>query len=405
MIIEDKQGNNLFPHTMARFTYLDDGTTIQDALGNLNITWEALTGKPTTFPSTIAEVSGLQTALDGKAPTHAHPYAPNDHTHTGLVGTNQPLEIQEWIDFHATGSNANFDVRLNINPETGGLNISHMDGTSGAIYHTGMKPTKTDVGLGNVQNYGASTSVSLNSGTTLATSSAVKQAYDRGTVALNKANEAFQSASSGKTAIATAITGKGVATSSSDTFTTMATKIKQIETNEPGIHMPYKAFPYSGGGTINFPCIADFFYDLYHTIKYMEDSEASEMCESLNTALKESFISSSAVKYTNLSASEYDGLVSFQMKLGQCCYVETTTGKIDFNGGNNEVIPICIPGRGFEPRFDSAETAMFFPRSYTFPKNVPLGTSITGSFKIIGSTTHRYNVWVDDFIPFNADVR
>ncbi|WP_433617397.1 hypothetical protein [Paenibacillus cellulositrophicus] len=42
----------------------------------------------------------------------------------------------------------------------------------------------------------------------------------------------FQSASSGKTAIASAITGKGVAASGSDTFSTLASKITQISTGK-----------------------------------------------------------------------------------------------------------------------------------------------------------------------------
>ena len=46
-------------------------------------------------------------------------------------------------------------------------------------------------------------------------------------------NELFQSASDGKTAISTAITGKGVASTPADSFTTMATKIGQIETEHP----------------------------------------------------------------------------------------------------------------------------------------------------------------------------
>lgn len=52
----------------------------------------------------------------------------------------------------------------------------------------------------------------------------IKNAQDR-------ANQAFQSASEGKQKIATAITGKGVPTSSSDTFSTMADNIEAIETD------------------------------------------------------------------------------------------------------------------------------------------------------------------------------
>ena len=65
--------------------------------------------------------------------------------------------------------------------------------------------------------------INSTSTTQAATANAVKKAYDR-------ANEAFQSASDGKTKIATAITGKGVAASSSDTFDSLATKISSIST-------------------------------------------------------------------------------------------------------------------------------------------------------------------------------
>lgn len=52
--------------------------------------------------------------------------------------------------------------------------------------------------------------------------------------AKDRADEAFQSASDGKVKIATAITGKGIPTSSSDTFQKMATNISAIETDKTG---------------------------------------------------------------------------------------------------------------------------------------------------------------------------
>ena len=58
-----------------------------------------------------------------------------------------------------------------------------------------------------------------------ATPKAVKAAYDL-------ANEAKQSANSGKTAIATAVTAKGVTASPADTFPVLATKIGQINTGK-----------------------------------------------------------------------------------------------------------------------------------------------------------------------------
>ncbi len=61
--------------------------------------------------------------------------------------------------------------------------------------------------------------------------------------AMEKANSAFQSASDGKTAVAAAITGKGVQASGSDTFAQLATKINQITTEhvmQPGSTLLYQ---------------------------------------------------------------------------------------------------------------------------------------------------------------------
>ncbi|WP_052339159.1 tail fiber protein [Gorillibacterium massiliense] len=71
-----------------------------------------------------------------------------------------------------------------------------------------------------------------------ATPKAVKAAYDRGSAgvtaaatAQTRADQAFQSASDGKTAIAAAITGMGQAAAANETFTQLATKISKISTD------------------------------------------------------------------------------------------------------------------------------------------------------------------------------
>lgn len=79
-------------------------------------------------------------------------------------------------------------------------------------------PSASTSATGIVQLNNTVTSTSTTQG---ATANAVKLAYD-------KANEAFQSASDGKTKIATAITGKGVDASSSDTFDVLSEKISKI---------------------------------------------------------------------------------------------------------------------------------------------------------------------------------
>lgn len=65
--------------------------------------------------------------------------------------------------------------------------------------------------------------INSTSTTQAATANAVKKAYD-------KAEAAFQSASDGKSKIATAITGKGITTSSTVSFDTMAANIDNIPT-------------------------------------------------------------------------------------------------------------------------------------------------------------------------------
>lgn len=78
--------------------------------------------------------------------------------------------------------------------------------------------TKSDIGLGSVNNWGASSATNDPSTTTYATTAGVKAAYD-------KALEAFQFANSGKTTIATAIGSPLVST---DTFSAMGTKINTL---------------------------------------------------------------------------------------------------------------------------------------------------------------------------------
>lgn len=90
-----------------------------------------------------------------------------------------------------------------------------------------------------------STATDSTSTTLAATASAVKAAYD-------KAQEAFQNASDGKTKIAAAITGKGVSASSSDTFQILSDKIGQIKT---GFELPMVTPTYEiNVGTVNAVC-------------------------------------------------------------------------------------------------------------------------------------------------------
>ena len=90
-------------------------------------------------------------------------------------------------------------------------------------------PTASTSATGIVQLNNAINSTST---TQAATANAVKIAYDKGIEAINKANQAFQSASNGKNIIAQAITGKGISASGSETFDSLASKIKNINTGK-----------------------------------------------------------------------------------------------------------------------------------------------------------------------------
>ena len=92
--------------------------------------------------------------------------------------------------------------------------------------YNGTSYMVADGGIASTSGYGATklnSSTSSTSTTEAATPSAVKSAYDL-------ALEAKTSASDGKTLIASAITGKGVSTSATDTFAAMASNIDNIQT-------------------------------------------------------------------------------------------------------------------------------------------------------------------------------
>ena len=71
----------------------------------------------------------------------------------------------------------------------------HQNGSNFDVYHTGNKPTATDVGLSNVNNWGATAAVNDASDTKYATAGAVKKAYDLAVAALPSSKaDVFKSA-------------------------------------------------------------------------------------------------------------------------------------------------------------------------------------------------------------------
>ncbi|MDW1615048.1 phage tail protein [Vibrio sp. Vb2853] len=131
--------------------------------------------------------------LDGK---HANEFASsqgrvvNDYNmfkSPGMYGVNGTGENAPANNgFGCLIVSANIDTGLQI---AGGHNNGHLAfrgwSASGdswepwrTIYHSGFKPTKSDVGLSNVNNWGATSATNSSSATTYATAAGVKSAYD-----------------------------------------------------------------------------------------------------------------------------------------------------------------------------------------------------------------------------------
>lgn len=140
--------------------------------------------------------------------------------HGGYAGTSQQLkneidskmpnpgyggvhEMGRYLDLHLSGSTADFDARISVNTDksiliqsaNGNLEIGpkntthcHIYTDRGAfylnkeilinnnqVYHAGYKPSKADVGLGSVNNWGASSAIGANSTAEYATTNMVAQ--------------------------------------------------------------------------------------------------------------------------------------------------------------------------------------------------------------------------------------
>ncbi|WP_270818356.1 pyocin knob domain-containing protein [Aeromonas sp. Y318-3] len=90
---------------------------------------------------------------------------------------------------HSDGTYASAVGTLELNPYGGQVLIN-----GGRAYHTGYKPTSTDVGLGSVNNWPATASVNDSSDAKYATAGAVKRAYDLAAAALPKTGGIISSA-------------------------------------------------------------------------------------------------------------------------------------------------------------------------------------------------------------------
>ncbi|MGL5100563.1 MAG: phage tail protein, partial [Fusobacteriaceae bacterium] len=119
---------------------------------------------------------------------------------TGANGTQLKNPTNDWYHHatfnHANGSGFYVDLAMCFHSDTYAFRrvSSGVDNGWARIYTDKNKPTKADVGLGSVNNWGASTAVNSTSATTYATASAVKTAYDNANGRVSKAGDTMTGA-------------------------------------------------------------------------------------------------------------------------------------------------------------------------------------------------------------------
>lgn len=88
--------------------------------------WNTLLNKPATFPPDthghgIADTIGLQVALDGKAPTHSHPYEPADvNIQSHVLSAHAPANAQANADITKAEIEAKLTGPITTHTHTGG---------------------------------------------------------------------------------------------------------------------------------------------------------------------------------------------------------------------------------------------------------------------------------------------
>lgn len=119
------------------------------------LTWGNVSGKPTTFtPSShthvIGDVTGLQTALDGKQPAGAYLTTVSWTDVTGKPTTFTPAAHTHVIA-DVTGLQAALDLKLD-DSQAGTFGLTLLGAANVAAAKTSLAYVKADVGLGNVDN-------------------------------------------------------------------------------------------------------------------------------------------------------------------------------------------------------------------------------------------------------------
>lgn len=89
--LQADNGDILYPHTSSEVVFMNDGKSVEEAVNSIDVSWDGISGKPSTFPPsththTKSQISDFPTSLPangGNADTvdgkHASDFAPTGH--------------------------------------------------------------------------------------------------------------------------------------------------------------------------------------------------------------------------------------------------------------------------------------------------------------------------------------
>lgn len=118
------------------------------------VSWSAISGKPSSFPSSIADVTGLQTTLDGKAAaSHTQAWSTITDTPTSLIGygitsfTTDAFKLSTAVDSLAEGEHGLgwVDGRLTMQTPAGALQWYESNGTQIMAWSQRLQAAHLDI--------------------------------------------------------------------------------------------------------------------------------------------------------------------------------------------------------------------------------------------------------------------
>lgn len=274
------QGDNgdvLYPHTAADVVFMEDGSTVEQSIKNIDVSWDGISSKPesfppnphthsksqiTDFPTSLPANGGNADTVDGK---HASDFL--NKTQTTHQEVASPICIGSATD-NVTGWRP-FRTYRKINNDVYDVSLAVGGAGSGAIEILKNNTLNTRIDMAN-------NDIKIGSRYVLGEIDSLKS-----------------SVGNGKAQVANAITAKGVATSINAEFATMATNIGKIVTAERELLVNDTTTCAALNGNwkeliLNLPDLGvwgTYFYEIYVTNKTNSSTAETQIMETTGSSI------------------------------------------------------------------------------------------------------------------------